>query len=136
MKRILLPIDGSKRSLSAVQSIESIFPPDKVEVLLLIVREDIDSRSEVVLSDMEKQSMPILDQAAALIPRYTVQKIVAFGIPGNEILKYAREQNVDAMIITKRTSTTLSVLLGSVATHLVKYAHCPVIVLPEDHPEI
>ncbi len=39
-------------------------------------------------------------------------------------------------MITKRTSTTFSVLMGSVATHLVKYAHCPVIVLPEDHPEI
>ncbi len=81
MKRILIPIDGSKRSISAVQSIESIFPPDRAEVILLIVREDIDSRSDVILEEMKKQSLPLLDQAAALIPHYTVKRLYCSGFP-------------------------------------------------------
>jgi nucleotide-binding universal stress UspA family protein len=136
MKHILIPIDGSARSIEAVQAIEDFFPPDKTDVTLLIVREDADSRSTVILDEMTSQSMPLLDKAAALIPRYKVQKVVEFGIPGSVILKYAKQHNTDAIMITKRTNTALSILMGSVATHLVKYAHCPVIVLPEAHPMV
>lgn len=134
MKHILIPIDGSARSIEAVQAIEDFFPPERADVTLLMVREDADSRLKVVLDEMTSQSMPLLDKAAALIPRYTIQKVVEFGIPGSVILKYAKQYNTDAIIITKRTNTALSILMGSVATHLVKYAHCPVIVLPEEHP--
>lgn len=136
MKHILIPIDGSERSIEAVRAIEDIFPPERADVTLLIVREDVDSRLNIILDEMTSQSMPLLDKAAALIPHYIVQKAVEFGIPGNVILKYAKQHNIDAIMITKRTNTALSILMGSVATHLVKYAHCPVIVLPEGHPMI
>ena len=136
MKHILIPIDGSTRSIEAVQAIDDFYPPERADVTLLIVREDADSRIKVILDEMTSQSMPLLDKAAALIPRYMVQKVVEFGIPGREILQYVKQHDIDAIMITKRTNTALSILMGSVATHLVKYAHCPVIVLPEAHPMI
>jgi nucleotide-binding universal stress UspA family protein len=68
------------------------------------------------------------------LPRYQVNKAVEYGMPGNVILRYAKEHRMDAIMITKRTTTPLSIFMGSVATHLVKYAHCPVIVLPEEPP--
>lgn len=136
MKHLLIPIDGSKRSVEAVKAIETIFPPERVDVTLLTVREDVDSTSKVILDQMVKETMPLLDNAAALIPRYTVNKVVEFGIPGSVILRYAKQHHMDIIIITKRSNTALSILLGSVATHLVKYAQCPVIVLPEGNPEL
>jgi nucleotide-binding universal stress UspA family protein len=131
MKHVLVPIDGSTRSIEAVQAIENFFPPEQADVTLLLVREDVDSRIKVILDEMTKQSMHLLDQAAALIPCYKVEKVVEFGIPGSVILKYAKLHDTSVIMITKRTNTALSILLGSVATHLVKFAHCPVIVLPE-----
>ncbi len=96
----------------------------------------MDSTSKLILDQMVRESMPLLDRAAALIPRYAVTKAVEFGIPGSAILRYAKQHHSDIILITKRSNTALSILLGSVATHLVKYAHCPVIVLPEDNPSL
>jgi nucleotide-binding universal stress UspA family protein len=36
------------------------------------------------------------------------------------------------IVITKQTHKGLSVFIGSVAVHVVKYAKCPVIVLPDE----
>lgn len=136
MKHLLIPIDGSDRSVLAVKEIEHIFPPERADVTLLTVREDVDSTSKGILDQMVKETMPLLDKAAALIPQYMVTKAVEFGIPGSVILRYAKQHHTDIIIISKRSNTALSILLGSVATHLVKYAHCPVIVLPEDNPAL
>lgn len=136
MKHLLIPMDGSARSMQAVKAMARIFPPDRVDVTLLTVREDVDSSSRTILDQMAEETMPLLNQAAALIPQYTVHKAVEFGIPGSIILRYAKQHAIDIIIIAKRSNTALSILLGSVATHLVKYAHCPVIVLPEDNPEL
>lgn len=131
MKHLLIPIDGSERSIKSVKAIEQLFPPARVDVTLLTVREDVDSASRGILEQMERESMPLLEKAAAQIPEYSVNKVVEFGIPGHVILQYAKQHSIDIIVIAKRTSNVLSALLGSVATHLVKYAHCPVIVLPE-----
>lgn len=136
MKHLLIPIDGSKASIQAITSIQTIFTPSHVDITLLTVREDVDSTSSVVLHQMEESTMPMLEQAAKLLPEYTVNKAVAFGIAGNTIIRYAKEHKVDIIAIAKRTHPALSMFLGSVAVHLVKYAHCPVIVLPEDHFEL
>ncbi len=81
MKHLLIPIDGSERSVKAVAEVEHIFPPERADVTLLTVREDVDSTSKLILDQMVRESMPLLDRAAALIPRYAVTKAVEFGIP-------------------------------------------------------
>ncbi len=136
MKHLLIPIDGSDLSIKSVKAIEQIFPPARADVTLLTVREDADSSSMVIRDQMEKETMPLLDKAASLIPSYTVHKAVEFGIPGHVILRYAKQHGTDVIIIARRTNSALSSLLGSVATHLVKYAHCPVIVLPEGNIDL
>ncbi|SDN66299.1 universal stress protein [Acetanaerobacterium elongatum] len=136
MKHLLIPIDGSECSIQAVTAIKQIFPPSHADVTLLTVREDVDSNSTVILNQMIKDTMPVLDKAASLLLEYNVNKVVDFGIAGNTILRYAKQHNIDIIIITKRTHSALSVFLGSVAVHLVKYGHCPVIVLPENHYEL
>lgn len=136
MKHLLIPIDGSEKSIQAVTAIKQIFPPSHADITLLTIREDIDSNSTLILNQMTKDTMPMLDKVAAMIPEYNVKKAVDFGIAGSTILRYAKQHNIDIIIITKRTHSALSIFLGSVAVHLVKYAHCPVIVLPEDHFEL
>ena len=46
------------------------------------------------------------------------------------ILGFAEDNNVDLIVIgTRGTSGFKRLLLGSVASHVVTYAHCPVLVV-------
>lgn len=135
MKHLLVPIDGSKRSITSVEAIKSIFQPNQAKVTLLTVREDFDSTSAMVLEGMKKESMPVLDKVAQQLCDYEVEKVVEIGIAASVILRYAMHHDIDMIVITKHTHKALSVFLGSVAVHVVKYAHCPVIVLPEPKRE-
>ena len=135
MKHLLVPIDGSDRSMQSVTAIKCIFSPQQADITLITVREDLDSSSTVILDKMARETMPILDAVAGILPEYTVSKVVEFGIAGNAILKYAKQHRMDMIVITKHTHSAKSIFLGSVAVHLVKYAPCPVIVLPEHATE-
>ncbi len=132
MKHVLIPIDGGKRSAESAKALADLFPPAGTRVTLLFVREDVDSTSSVILDRMARETMPVLDEVAGLMPQYAVEKVVDFGLPGHVILRYAKEHAVDVILVARRSGSGLSSLMGSVATHLVKHAHCPVIVIPVD----
>lgn len=136
MKHLLIPIDGSDRSIEAVDAIKSIYTPDKVRITLITVREDVDTTSQVFFTKMEAESMKVLDKAEKKLPGYEVHKIVKFGVAGNTIIKYAKQNDVDIIAVVKRTHKGISTFIGSVSVHLIKYAHCPVVVLPEEKAEL
>lgn len=136
MKHLLIPIDGSERSIEAVDAVKEIYPPDKVAITLLTVREDADTTSQVFFTKMEEEAMAVLDDVEKKLDGYAVHKAVKFGIAGNTIIKYAKQNNIDIIVIVKRTHKGISMFLGSVSIHLIKYAHCPVVVLPEEKAEL
>jgi nucleotide-binding universal stress UspA family protein len=82
-----------------------------------------------LLAQMEnaaKKSMRSI--AAKAKSRYSVQLI--HGSPAIEICKAANE-DVDLIVICTHGRTGLGhLLIGSVAEHVVRYAHCPVLVIP------
>lgn len=43
MRKLLLAIDGSERSLNSIELVKSRYSPNDVEITLLIVREDLDN---------------------------------------------------------------------------------------------
>ena len=132
MEKLLLPIDGSERSLRSVELVKELFPNDKVEVTLITVVENYDSvLSQYELEQAKKEYQPRLDEIAQLLPGYQIRKHVAFGKAGQVILDYADRHGIDAIIITKATHGALSVFIGSVAAHVVKYAKCLVMIAPE-----
>ena len=60
-----------------------------------------------------------------------VKGVIELGVPAQAICDYARNHEVD-LIVTSTHGTTglMHVLLGSTAEHVVRYAHCPVLVMP------
>ena len=57
--------------------------------------------------------------------------VIELGLPAQAICDYARNNEVDLIVTATHGSTGLThVLLGSTAEHVVRYAHCPVLVLP------
>jgi len=61
----------------------------------------------------------------------TLETQITNGSPAPEICRYAEEQKIDLIINPTHGRTGLMhVLLGSVAEHIVRYAHTPVLVVP------
>jgi nucleotide-binding universal stress UspA family protein len=60
-----------------------------------------------------------------------VKGVIELGLPAQAICDYARSNEVDLIITMTHGSTGLThVLIGSTAEHVVRYAHCPVVVMP------
>jgi universal stress protein A len=60
-----------------------------------------------------------------------VEGVIELGEPAQAICDYARSHEVDLIVTATHGSTGLRhVLLGSTAEHVVRYAHCPVLVMP------
>ncbi|MGV8906873.1 MAG: universal stress protein [Acetobacterium sp.] len=132
MKKILLPIDGSERSMKSIDLIKELYAPGSVKISLITVREDLDTIiSEQLLEEAKEATMPDLVKAGNLLQGYEIKKKVVFGNPGEEILNYAEEMKIDIIVMTKSTRTGWLSKIGSVTTHVVKYAKCIVVIVPE-----
>ncbi len=63
-----------------------------------------------------------------------VETAVGTGVPHAEIVRYAREENIDLIVLTTHGRTGLShALIGSAAEKVVQMATCPVLTIK--HPE-
>jgi nucleotide-binding universal stress UspA family protein len=60
-----------------------------------------------------------------------IEGVIELGAPAQAICDYARDNEVDLIVTATHGSTGLThVLVGSTAEHIVRYAHCPVLVMP------
>jgi nucleotide-binding universal stress UspA family protein len=67
-------------------------------------------------------------------PGLTVQPEVGEGVPAEEIIRVARERDVDLIVMGTHGHTGLAhVLLGSICDKVVRRAPCPVLTVR--HPE-
>ena len=137
MKKLLVPCDGSECALRAVQyAAGEATAGAATEIHLLHV---IEPMTPVTLS--EAFSAERLDErfppqaASALAPaiailaragvRYTVNS--RFGLPAAEIAAYAQAAGCDTIIMgTRGRGAFASVIMGSVATQVVKLVDIPV----------
>jgi nucleotide-binding universal stress UspA family protein len=59
-----------------------------------------------------------------------VQLEVVFGDPGHAVTHYASDVKADLIVLSSHGRTGIGrLLIGSVAERIVRYAHCPVLVL-------
>lgn len=140
INKILVPVDGSERSLEAIGLIKDIFANKSLELHLLNV---VDMSKYMVLpnytveesikSELLSHSNEILDQASALLPaEYTVVKSSMAGTPYEHIVKYAEKENVDMIVIARKGLSNIQrFLVGSVTSKVVSHAGVPVLVVPE-----
>ena len=66
-------------------------------------------------------------------PSARVQAVIVHGEPAYEIVRYAREERVDLIVLATRGLTGWEhVVFGSVAERVVRLAPCPVLTLREE----
>jgi len=91
---------------------------------------------EDVMKDRQKK---LTDQYNMVVSKeiknaLRVEEITRVGVPFLEIIKVAREKEVDLIVMGTHGRTGLAhVLIGSVAEKVVHHAHCPVLTVK--HPQ-
>jgi nucleotide-binding universal stress UspA family protein len=111
--------------------VKSLYTPSQVDISLIFVIEEDGIRSKVDYDQMKEDTMPFMDEVAAMLEDYNVRKYVRAGSPGEEILKFSESDETDIIIMTKSTRKGWTQMIGSVTKHVVKYAKCIVTIIPE-----
>ena len=132
MKRILIPIDGSERSLHSLDWAMSILGPHEASFYVITV---MDKQDEVRYAEQHGVRKPnpedILAPAKQKLREYDYHTEVRYGAPGKEILKYAEEADINQIIMTKSTKKDWTRTIGSVTTYVVQHAKHIVTIVPE-----
>ena len=123
MKKLLIPIDGSSRSLKTVEAVKQLFRPEDIQIIIVkVISAQLYINSMDEIKHNAEAARPELEEVAALLPEYEVKTQVLLGsAPGVEIVEYAKEAGIDAIIMTRSTRGPIR-KLGSVAAYIAKNA--------------
>lgn len=135
-KKILIPLDGTDRSLHSIDYVKQLFRKEDVEITLLNVLEIVIINdmmlSDTVVTNTQEESKSTLEKAKAQLQGYTVETSSTFGYAADEILRKAREEKFDIIVMTKSSKKGLARLIGSVTRKVLQeITHSLLIVVPE-----
>ncbi|MGL5414906.1 MAG: universal stress protein [Clostridium sp.] len=133
-RRVLIPIDGSERSLISLQYLKDLYDPNKVEVILLHVREIVFMDGMAVteeIKEAEEIGARVLNEAADIIKEFDSTSELSFGYAADEILAYVEEKNIDLILMAKNTKKKFAAIVGSVTAQVAKKTKCILVIIPE-----
>ncbi len=136
MKKILLPIDGTQRSIDAAEFVAQNFKPDDVEVISVTVREDYYAFAMTQINPQKviDETMPIFGTVEEILKCFKLTKKVLVGRKaGEEIVLFAKENNIDTIVMTKSSKRGIKNFIGSVASYVVSHSACTVYSIPENN---
>lgn len=137
--RILVPIDFSQDSFNALdETLNYVKDPNKITVIhVLLPLESVDPGVIwSTLNDDTRQSN-VKNNFYERYPKSLVNNltlVIKIGNPSLEIVDYAKQNNIDLIVIASHGRTGLNrFLLGSVTEKVVRLAQCPVLVWRNYH---
>lgn len=99
--------------------------------------EGVITRSPDVISELVTRAQQALDDqrhAAVSLGAHSVSTQWSEGAPATEIVKIAREQGADLIVVGSHGRGVIArAILGSTADKVIRSAHGPVLVVPHDH---
>ena len=133
--RVLVPVDFSEESFQA-QKLTLEFVEDASHLYVFHVLPHLNPGEpgmmwETTDDESRKQHVKKIFQERFNQPEYEgVHFIVAIGDPASEIIDYAKKEDINLIVIPSHGRTGLGrFFLGSVAEKVIRFAHCPVLVL-------
>lgn len=132
---VLVPIDFSEEAQKALaDTLEFVGDPTKLHVIHVLTPLE-PTEPGVVWQTVDDQAR-IEKIKSTFYSRFTdeayqqIKLTVAVGNPSSEIIDYAKHHDIDLIVIPSSGRTGLSrFFLGSVAERVVRFSHCPVLVL-------
>jgi len=146
IRSILMPTDFSECASHALEYAASFARIHKAKLICLHVIEPIipavgytGIADPLSLSDVSEQ---MEESAERELPKIAdcqecndieVEEIIAHGDAAAEVVRTAKEKDVDLIVIASHGRTGLGrILFGSTAESVVRHAHCPVLVVKKD----
>jgi nucleotide-binding universal stress UspA family protein len=136
VRRVVVPVDFSKESLSAVDTALELVHRDPSKIYLIHVLADMSPADPGVIWGEINDVNRAMHVKQALLDRLPnrhadqMNTTVAFGDAGFRIAEFARTVDADLIVIPSHGRTGIEhLLIGSVAERVIQYAHCPVLVL-------
>ena len=140
IKTILCPIDFSEISANALEYAVFLASYHHAELLILHVVEQLHEfehyqilvlTPQELAEEMEKQAHEKLTKLTEQIKKtIKVETVVRQGKPFVEIIKEAKEKDMDLIVMASHGRTGVShMLMGSVAEKVVRKANCPVLIV-------
>lgn len=134
--KILVPLDGSEKSLDSLNWLKKYYKKEDTDVTLLYVAqvvytsplENINTTSNGPVSYNNGEL--ILNNASKLLDGYVVNEVVIHGAIADTILDVAVNDSFDLIIMTKSSVKGFSRIFGSVTTKVVRDSEVAVIVIP------
>ena len=147
IKKVIHPTDFSDNSKEALQYAIAICEWHKAELLLLHVSEVLEFAPPEYYMDKDEASRQLKERINAAkneLERIAgehrkaglhVTTLVVTGKPSVEIIRTAKEQNADMLVLGTHGRTGLAhILIGSTAEKVVRKAPCPVLTIrPSKH---
>jgi len=137
--KILVAIDGSDASMDAAEYAISLSKEyNNAELYALhVIRADVDlfgpHETSEFMTTMRTEGEKYLNKVRLKANEKNIQiktEIISSTNIAGGIVDYAEENKIDLIVIGTRGRTGFKkLLLGSVASHVVTYAHCPVLVV-------
>lgn len=132
-ENVLVPIDGSKASLKALNSAIEIAQMSGAQITILhvipAIEESTKSRIEKFEKQIEKQGQGILDDAATIAKKQKVKFKTSLtrDSPGHAIVRLAKKGKFDHVVMsTTGTGSAQDDMLGSVSNYVVHKSEIPV----------
>lgn len=141
IKKVLVPIDFSDYSKSALKYAVNFSKLFNAEIILIYVVEPVIyppdfSMGQIAMpslnTEWDERAKDELDKLAKSEISTSVKTILKTGKPFIEIIETAKEENIDLIIIATHGHTGVEhILFGSTAEKVVRKAPCPVLTLRE-----
>lgn len=132
-KLVVVPYDFSEEARSAIDTaLQLVDSPGKVRVVYSMQDLSPLEMGELytTIDDQVRRDHGLRAMREKLSAYSNVAMEVVFGDPGQSITQYASEVKADLIVLPSHGRTGIGrLLIGSVAERIVRYAHCPVLVL-------
>ncbi len=131
VSKILVPIDGSENSIKAADY--SLFLANKFNASVLalyVVSQNADHSERQSKTETIQHTFDNIKRAATQFHiELKSDTVLSESSVVTEIVKYAKKEQVDLLIIGIRGESEFRFMLGSVASGVVSNADCPVLVV-------
>lgn len=133
--RVLVPIDFSEMSfLAQEEALNFVEFPSNLHILHVLPRlSPVEPGVIWNTIDDDTRKKNVCQHFYQLYPDEQYERVhfaVSIGDPSSEIIDYAQEHEIELIIIPSHGRTGLNrFLMGSVAERIIRYSHCPVLVL-------
>ena len=155
LSKILVPIDESKSSIKALELAINLATKYESEICLVniiptyqlyhwltvsggIFCSDAMFVPCVIMREMEKESKSLLISALTLVQSAGIESyaIIGKGYPANEIVRIAKEEEVDLIVIgSNKPNIFVRLLFGSISQAVARKASCPVLIIKREKPD-